>query len=422
MKTRIITLISLVAFALTSWATTSEAQHKMMGGSPATLIFPEGKNVVKIPFELVRGKILIPVRVNGSEPISFVLDTGAPIAVLLDSELAGTLDLNIVGEARIGGAGEGEASTVPIAGDVTFELGDIKITGGTMAVGIGHGNLPDHGWVGVIGRPVFMNTVVDFDFENRILRLHRPEAFTYKGNGSELPLTIANGSFPYIDTEVSIDGKAAVPATLVIDTGAGLALSLSVENHDDLDMPEKTVDGVLGWGANGVIRGRAGRITSLQIGDYVFRNVVTRFPDPSGMHMLTKGAHSGGIARNGILGVEVLKRFRTIFDYTNTRLILEPNMAYELPFTYNNTGLMPRPWAPGAESIEVAYIVESSPADLAGIEVGDRLTAIDGRPVAGINVDAIVDLFEQAPGSKLTLTIRRQAGEFERELVLRELI
>ena len=257
MKTRLITLISLMAIALASWATISNTQHRMVGSS-ATLIFPEGKDVVEIPFELVRDKILIPVRVNGSEPISFVLDTGAPIAVFLDSEWAETLDLNIVGEARVGGVGEGEASTVPIAGDVTFELGDIKITGGMMAVGLGHGKLPHVGWVGVIGGPIFLNTVVDFDFENKILRLHRPETFTYKGNGSELPLTIAHGSFPYIDTEVSIDGEAAVPTTLVIDTGAGLALSLSVENHDDLDMPEKTVDGILGWGANGVLHGHAG--------------------------------------------------------------------------------------------------------------------------------------------------------------------
>jgi len=421
MKTRFVTLITLVTLALTSWATTSYAQHRM-GGTPPTLIFPEGKDMVEIPFELEREKILIPVRVNGSDPIAFVLDTGAPISVFMDSEWAGTLDLNIVGEAMVGGVGEGEALTVPIAGDVRFELGGIKITGAMMAIGVGEGKLPDVGWVGVIGQPVFANTVVDFDFANRVLRLHRPETFAYKGNGSEIPLTIANGSFPYIETKVSIDGKVTVPATLVIDTGAGMALSLSVENHDDLDMPERTVNGVLGWGANGVVRGRAGRIASLQVGDYVFRDVVTRFPDPSGMHMMEKGGHSGAIARHGMLGVEVLKRFRTIFDYTSSRLILEPNAEYESPFTYNNTGLMPLPWASGAESIEVIYVLESSPASLAGIEVGDHLTAIDGKPVSGFSVDSIVDILEQPAGSKVSFTIRRNTDEFRKELVLKKII
>ena len=420
MKTRLITSILLVVLTLTSWVMTSSAQHKMrMGFSPATLTFPEGKDVVEIPFELVRDKILIPVRVNGSEPMSFVLDTGAPIAVFMDSKLASTLDLNIVGEARVGGVGEGEASTVPIAGDVTFELAGIEITGATMAIGVAEGKLPDLGWFGVIGRPVFDNLVVDFDFSNKILRLYPPDKFTYSGNGSELPLTIAHGSFPYVSTEVSIDGGAAVPATMVIDTGAGHALSLSVENHDDLDRPEKTVASVIGWGANGVIRGHTGRVTSLKLGDYILSDVVTGFPDPSGMHML---AGAGQVERHGLLGAKVLKRFRVIFDYTNTRLILEPNTAFETPFTFNTTGLVPAPWTPGAAFIEVADVIASSPAQRAGIEIGDRVTAINGKPLSGISVDGIDELLEQAPGSKMTLTIRRETEEFERKLVLRELI
>jgi predicted aspartyl protease len=392
-----------------------------MGFSPAAVTFPEGKDVVEIPFEFVRNKIFVPVRVNGSEPMSFILDTGAPIAVLRDSDLTGTLDLDIVGNAQVGGAGEGETSTVPIAGDVTFQLGDIEITGGTMAVGVGK-ELPNFGWDGVIGRPVFANFVVDFDFTNKMLRLYLPDKFDYSGNGSELPLTIAHGSFPFIDTEVSIDGGSAVPATIVIDTGAGHALSLSVDSHDDLGLPENTVAGIVGWGANGVIRGRTGRVTSLKLGDYVLHDVVASFPDASGMHMLAAGGAMGQVERHGILGAKTLKRFRVIFDYTNTRVIFEPNAELESPFTFNNTGLMPLPWAPGDASIEVAYVIASSPAEKAGIEVGDRVTAIDGKPVAGIGVDAVAELLEQAPGSQLTLTIRRNTDEFERTLVLRELI
>ena len=424
MKTRLIALISPVVLALTSLPTAPSAQHSemRMGPPPATVTFPEGKDVVEIPFEFVRDKILIPVSVNGSKVMSFILDTGAPIAVFRDSDLAGTLDLNIVGQAQVGGAGEGETSTVPIAGDVTFQLAGIEITGATMAIGVGEGKLPNFRWDGVIGRPVFKNLVVDFDFANKMLRLYPPDAFTYNGDGSELPLTIAHGSFPYVDTEVSIDGGTPVPATIVIDTGAGHALSLSVDNHDGLDLPKETVSGILGWGANGVIRGRTGRVTSLKLGGYVLRDVVTGFPDPSGMHMLAASGVLNQVERHGILGAKVLKRFRVIFDYTNARMILEPNTEFESPFTFNNTGMMPLPWAAGAASIEVAHVIAPSPAQTAGIEVGDRITAIDGKPVSGISVDAIHELLEQAPGSKITLTIRRETEEFEKKLVLRELI
>jgi len=422
MKTRLIVLSSLVALVLTAWAIPAGAQPSKVhtGPPPATLTFPEDKDFVEIPFEFVREKIFIPVRVNGSEPMSFILDTGAPIAVLKGSDPAGALNLNIVGEAQVGGVGEGDVSSVSLAGNVTFQVGDIEITGGMMAIGVGD-NLPDFGWDGVIGRPLFKNLVVDIDFANQIVRFYPPDKFAYSGNGSELPLTLGNGSFPFVTSEVSIDGGTAVPATIVIDTGAGHALSLSVDTHEDLELPEKTVSSVLGWGANGVIHGRTGRITSLKLGDYVLHNVVTGFPDPSGVHALDEGA-TGHVERHGILGAKVLKRFRVVFDYTNAQVILEPRSGLETPFTFNNSGVMPLPWMAGAESIEVADVIASSPAEKAGIEVGDRITAIDGKPVAEIGVNEIDALLEQASGSKITFTIRRENKEFEKKLVLRELI
>jgi predicted aspartyl protease len=424
MKAKLIVLSVVVALALLSQPPLAIAQHKKMmrGPAPATVTFPEGKDVVEIPFEFEREKIVIPVSVNGSDPMPFVLDTGAPIAVLMDSELAGTLDLNIMGKARIGGAGEGETKEVPIARDVSFDLAGIEITGGTMAIGVGEDMLSHMGFEGVIGRPIFKNLVVDFDFVNRILRLYPPDTFSYSGHGMDLPLTIAYGSFPFVVGEVSIDGGDAVETNLVIDTGAGLTVTLTVDNHDDLTLPEDTVASLLGWGANGVIRGRVGRITSLKLGDYVLRDVVAHFPESGGMHSLAESPSLSDMERHGILGARVLKRFRVVFDYTNERLILEPNDLFQTPFRSNSTGLMPKPWGSGAEFMEVAYVIESSPAQMAGIEVGDYITAINGKPVSAISVDEIRDLIEQEPGTEMTLTIRRGEDEIEKKLVLRELI
>ncbi len=424
MITRRFTLIALAILTVALGASSAFAQHKQrMGVAPATLTFPEGRDVVEIPFEFERNKILIPVRVNGSEPISFILDTGAPIAVLLGSELLKSLDVNIIGEAQIAGAGGDDPATVQLAGDVTFDISGIEITNGTMAMGVGEGKMAHFGTTGVIGLPVFKNCVVEFDFQKHILRLHRPEAFTYSGRGMVLPLKFStHGSFPYVTTKVSIDGGAPVPASMVIDTGAGLALSLAVDSDDDLHMPEKTVHSIMGWGASGVIRGHTGRITSLSLGDFVLENVITNFPDAGDMHAITSSEEPDGIVRNGLIGVKVLKRFHVIFDYANARVILEPNSDFSDPFNYNTTGLVPMPWAHQAESLEVADVIGESPAEAAGIEIGDHITAIDGQPVAAIGVDAIQKVFEQAPGTSVTFTIRRGQEELEKILVLGDLI
>ncbi len=418
------TLFALVVLTVASWAISSSAQHKKrMGVPPTTLTFPEGKDVVEIPFEFELNKILIPVRVNGSEPISFILDTGAPIAVLLGSELLESLDVNIVGEAQIGGAGGDAPVFVPLATDVTFNISGIEITKGMMAMGVGKGKLAHFGTTGVIGLPIFKNCVVDIDFQKHILRLYRPEAFTYSGHGKVLPLVFSqHGSFPYVATKVSIDGGAPVPASMVIDTGAGLALSLVAGSDDDLHLPEKTVRGIMGWGASGVIRGSTGRITSLSLGGYVLENVTTSFPDASDMHAIGSSEAPDGIVRNGLLGVKVLKRFHVVFDYANARIILEPNSDFDDPFNYNTTGLVPMPFAQDTESIEVADVIGASPAQMAGIEVGDHITAIDGQPVAAIGVDAILKVLEQAPGTSVTFTIRRGDEKLEKKLVLSELI
>jgi hypothetical protein len=424
MIVRRITLFALALLTAASWAVSSSAQHKQrMGVPPATLTFPEGKDVVEIPFEFERDKILIPVRVNGSEPISFILDTGAPIAVLLGSEFLESLDVNIIGEVQIAGAGGDDPVSTPVAGDVTFDISGIQITKGTMAMGVGEGKLAHFGTKGVIGLPVFKNCVVEFDFQKHILRLHRPEAYTYKGRGKELPLRFSNhGSFPYVTAEVSVDGGAPVPASMVIDTGAGLALSLDVDSDDDLRMPDKTVSSIMGWGASGVIRGRAGRITSLSLGDYVLENVIANFPDAGDMHAIKSADAPDDVVRNGLLGAKVLKRFHVVFDYTNARIILEPNSDFSDPFTFNTTGVVPLPWAHHAESLEVADVINGSPAKLAGIEIGDRITAIDGQPVAAIGVDAIRNALEQEPGTSVTFTIRRGDEELEKKLVRGDLI
>src|SRR6185295_1761962 len=61
---------------------------------------------VVIPFELVTRHILIKVRINNSDPLSFIFDTGDKVAIV-DLERARSLGLNLQGEVNVGGAGPG---------------------------------------------------------------------------------------------------------------------------------------------------------------------------------------------------------------------------------------------------------------------------------------------------------------------------
>ncbi len=72
-------------------------------------------------------------------------------------------------------------------------------------------------------------------------------------------------------------------------------------------------------------------------------------------------------------------------------------------------GLQPPP--PPAE---VYRVVENSPAAQAGLQKGDRITAIDGRPVG--HWGELVEQVSRRPGEKLSLSLRRDGGEMIAEL------
>jgi len=61
---------------------------------------------VVIPFELYSRHILIKVRINNSDPLTFLLDTGDKLAIVSLAR-AGDLNLSLRGQVNIGGAGAG---------------------------------------------------------------------------------------------------------------------------------------------------------------------------------------------------------------------------------------------------------------------------------------------------------------------------
>ncbi|MGW0734232.1 S41 family peptidase [Streptomyces sp. NPDC002851] len=81
--------------------------------------------------------------------------------------------------------------------------------------------------------------------------------------------------------------------------------------------------------------------------------------------------------------------------------------AQELDGEYTGVGLWTRQRADG--TFEVARVQRGGPADRAGIAAGDRLTAVDGRPVAGRSVSEVTDRLrgDGAAGSEVLLALKR---------------
>ena len=113
-------LLTVLAAALLVPATAMRAQ--LQGLSEPTVTLPGGAATASVPFESYRRWMVLEAKVAGSAPLRFILDSGAPIVVLASRELGEQLPLQIIGQARIGGAGDGEATTVALASAVKVEL------------------------------------------------------------------------------------------------------------------------------------------------------------------------------------------------------------------------------------------------------------------------------------------------------------
>ena len=291
------------------------------------LHFPEGKTVVEVPFEVERNLMVIPLSINGSRPLRFILDTGAQGTFLQNMQIADSLNLKIAGKVGVRGAGGGGARReASLAENVTFNIGGIELRNGGLAVfpsPLGPQAMASHD--GAIGRVVFATLVVEVDWEKRVIRFYEPSKYKYTGTGAILPLTFDEGGRPYTTASVAITEGRSIPVKLVVDTGASHALSLDVGSNPEIKVPEGAAKVVLGRGASGEVTGYMGRSKSLQIGGQMLLNVPTTFPDAS-------SAMSGSNGRQGNLGEGVLRRFKTIYDYSRKRMIVEPNKFFSEPF------------------------------------------------------------------------------------------
>src|SRR5437763_15319312 len=159
-------LASIMVFGLglvsaTVMAQTPQVQRQMPFQLPK-LNFPAGKSAVEVPFEVEGNWMVIPVSINGSRPLRFVLDTGAQGTFLQNTVVADSLDLKITGKVQIRGAG-GAAGEASVAENVTFNIGGIELSNGNLVIS----PPPSQGMRmvsnrdGGIGRIVFETLVVE---------------------------------------------------------------------------------------------------------------------------------------------------------------------------------------------------------------------------------------------------------------------
>ncbi|CAN5317620.1 hypothetical protein BH09BAC4_BH09BAC4_17810 [soil metagenome] len=378
----------------------------------------------RIPFQLHSNLIIVPVRVNDSDTLRFILDTGVSNTIITDPSAFKKRPLTLTRKVKLAGAGEGGSLTASIAIDNTLSMGGLRAA---------HHNLvlldedilklseyvgtPVHG---IFGYEIFANFVVNIDFQRHEIMLMKANKYKYrKGKGDRYPITIQDTK-AYTDALSIFDGEKVTPLRVILDTGAGHALLLDqARSLVAMPLPEKSIRAQLGRGLNGVINGRLGRIQKVRFGRYELENILASFPDSMAFGMKLVDMPE----RQGNVGCELLRRFNVTFNYPEQYIVMKPiKRLMRESFEHDMSGLELRARGESFRNYYVDKILENSPAEMAGLKEGDEVLFVNNSSTNNLSISDISKILQKGEGREVSILVRRNGQMVITSFVLKRLI
>ncbi|MEP5339886.1 MAG: aspartyl protease family protein [Algibacter sp.] len=402
------------------------------------------KGTDKISFKLINNLIIIPVEINGVE-LSFLLDTGASKSILFNFlNVSDSLNIKNTKIIYLRGLGEGNSIEALKSSGNIIKIGDaIKLNQDLFAVFDFNLNfsskigVPIHG---IIGYDVLKDFVVEINYSKKYLTLTESKRFRYKKcrNCETLNLEFYNKK-PYLNAKITIKEKE-IPVKLLIDSGGSDALWLFEDDDLGIVSGDNYFDDFLGHGLSGSVYGKRSKIQGFSLKSFNFKNVNAAFPDASSIAFARQFKN-----RSGSISGNILKRFNVIVDYRRALITFKKNSKFKDPFRYNKSGLELEHGGlrfvkemdntssnanvfEGSKethnsikvvvdtkykmSLKPAYTVvelrDGSPAHRAGVEFGDVILFINGKPTHEYNLQELMAKFYEREGTRIKLTVDRE--------------
>lgn len=345
-----------------------------------------------------RDLALVSVRLDGGAERRFLLDTGAS-AVLLAQSLVDELQLPTMaldpanGGFVLHGADNSTAKVqriVPLpslqCGPLTMRDVDALVLDLTPLQ-----QVSGQAVAGVLPATMFRDCVLTIDYAARRVDVARLDTVAPAELGSGGTVALRGGSLPRI--ELAIGGK---PLPVLLDSGSSGFLALPKSLPMEFASPPRET------GKQMTIGGALPSFQARLAGDVDWAGHVLRTPI---VDLQTEDSAA--------VGTEVLSHFRLVLDQARQRVTFARSTSDPIVFApVRGQGFGFRIVA---DAWTVAYVLDGTPAAAAGMQVGDRIVAIDGRAVAGLTRAD----HDAAMASKTSTTLRVQRdGAAERDVLV----
>ena len=381
--------------------------HIFLSGAKA-----QNTPVVSVPFILNHDHIIIQLRLDDSEPLNFLFDSGAG-GTLITKEVADSLRFKSTAKRKnIGVTGSHKVGVIK---GIKLEVGDKKLGNITLLSTDNPLEELDDGRKvhGVIGYTILSKYIVEIDYSLQQLNLFNRNSFTYDGNGQTLPIKLES-NLPVTKATILMYNGVTFDGDFLVDTGARSYLIISAPSVVKFNMAENignyyTVRAEIGSSQKRT-KIRYGKLQSMQFAEHNFQDL------PVALSSDNKGVLSKEDL-NGIIGNRLLKRFNVIFDYQHELIHLEPNNHFEDSYVINSSGLnvsfnQGKPF--------IMNVVDRSPADRAGLRNGDEIISINGILVEAMLTTDVRQAFLKE-GEIVEIVIRRNRKFKYTEFTLKSL-
>ena len=274
---------------------------------------------------------------------------------------------------------------------------------------------------GVIGAEFFREHVVEVDFGRRIINVYDPRTFHYDGRGTVVPISFA-GHLPMANGSLTMRSGQRIPVHLLVDLGAKSTLLVGEPFANRTELLSKLPGhfrSPLGAGLGGETWYDWVRVPRLDIGTIDTNSQVSITDFVAGVS--ARGTlHSTWY--DALLGVDFLRQYRVVFDYSRERIILERLEPPAPPAEADMSGLfLLRPDGPTGPVV-VHDVVAGSPAAHADIRPGDVLDVVDGQKCSVLSLSAIRSRLRTGDGQEVRIGIVRDGVPTVEALTLHRMV
>ncbi len=276
-----------------------------------------------IPFSIAEdSRIYVTARVNGSDSLNFLVDTGAS-SIVLNANSPKLKDFIHDGETthNLGSTGEND---ITYSNDNSVYIGTIHYD----KAGCAHIPYPPEYWDGVFGLNglAAFNIEINYDDFKIYCYAKEPLAIDSIKRCVSFPFTYKY-DVPFIERPVRINGTL-YNLTLEVDTGSDRVIDLNtpfVNKHNLLGTQKPFAISRIASSDGGSGELKNVFFDEVIIGPYIMPKVAGAFST------LTVGMQSKEDI-DGMIGNNFLKRFNMLIDFKSNTLYLQPNNLYYTPF------------------------------------------------------------------------------------------